>query len=212
MRPNSGTAAHRVLVGDGSAVRVEQAHRVLADGGEGVGLAHADDSECGDPGQQQHRRDHQERARAPASGRLPGLSLRLRCGHGCGRQVERRVLGEDPFVQPAQLGAGLDADLLHERRARLPIRLQRLGLPPGAVEREHPLAVKAFTQRVLGDQPVELAGQLGVAPGRQVGVNRHLGGAQAQVLEAPDLGSGERLVGKVRQRLTPPQRQRVARP
>ena len=114
-------------------------------------------------------------------------------------------------MQPAQLGAGLDADLLHERRPRLPIRLQRLGLPPGAVEREHPLAVQAFTQRVLADQPVELAGQLGVAPGRQVGVDRHVGGAQPQILEAPDLGCGERLVGQVRQRLAPPQRQRLAR-
>ena len=104
-------------------------------------------------------------------------------------QVERGVVGEDPLVQPAQLGAGLDADLLDERRARLPVRLQRLRLPPGAVEREHPLAVQALAQRVLGDQPVELADQLGVAPGRQVGVDRHLGGAQAQLLEAPDLDS-----------------------
>ena len=72
--------------------------------------------------------------------------------------------------------------------------------------------MQAFTQRVLGDQPVELAGQLGVAPGRQVGLDRHLGGAQPQVLEAPDLGSGERLVSEVRQRLAPPQRQRLARP
>ena len=114
-------------------------------------------------------------------------------------------------MQSAQLGAWLDADLLHERRPRLPVRLQRLRLPPGAVEREHPLAVQPFTQRVLADQPIELAGQLGVAPGRQVGLDRHLGGAQPQILEAPDLDSGERLVGQLRQRLAPPQRQRLAR-
>ena len=73
--------------------------------------------------------------------------------------------------------------------------------------------MQAFTQRVLGDQPVELACQLGVAPGRHVGVNRHFRRAQpAQIVEAPDLGSGERLVREVRQRLAAPQRQGLARP
>jgi hypothetical protein len=66
-----------------------------------------------------------------------------------------------------------------------------------AIEGEHPLAVQALAQRMLGHEPVELAGQLGVAPGRQVDVDRHLGCPQPQVLETADLSGGERLVGQV---------------
>ena len=48
-------------------------------------------------------------------------------------------------------------------------------------------------------------------PGREVGVDRGLRCPQPQLLEAADLGGGERLVGDVLQRVTVPQRQRVAR-
>ncbi len=70
----------------------------------------------------------------------------------------------------------------------------------------------ALAQGVLGGQRVELADHLGVATGLEIRVDRHLGGAQSQLLEAADLGGRERLLGQVRQRLAAPQRERVARP
>ena len=43
---------------------------------------------------------------------------------------------------------GLDADLLDERRARVAVGLERLGLPAGSVQREHALRVQALAQRL----------------------------------------------------------------
>ena len=57
-------------------------------------------------------------------------------------EVERGVLREDRVVEPAQLRPGLDADLLHQRRARLAVGLERLGLAPRPVQREHAAAVQ----------------------------------------------------------------------
>ena len=121
-------------------------------------------------------------------------------GVGRGGQIERRILGEDALVQLPEPGARLDPDPVDERRARVAVGLERLRLPPATVEREHPLAVDALAQRVLGGQRVQLADHLGVATGLDVGVDRHLGGAQAQPLEAAYLGGRERLLGEVGQR------------
>ena len=114
-------------------------------------------------------------------------------------------------MQPAQLRAGLDADLLHERRARAAVGLQRLRLPPGAIQREHQLPVQALAQRMLGDEPLELADQLAMAPVRELGVDRLRERGQPQLLQPPDLRRRERLVGDVGQRRAPPQRERLAR-
>ena len=58
---------------------------------------------------------------------------------------------------------------------------------------------------------VELADHLGVAPGLEVGVDRHLGSAQAQLVEAADLRGRERLARHVGERVAAPQRERLAR-
>ena len=104
-------------------------------------------------------------------------------------QVERGVVREDLLVQALQLGAGLDADLLDELRARGTVGGERLRLAARAIEREHPLGVQALAQRVRRDERVELGDHLGMPAGRQVRVDRHLGRAQAQLLEPADLGA-----------------------
>ena len=83
--------------------------------------------------------------------------------------LERGVLAQDRVLQAAELRAGLDADLLHQHAARLLIRLERLGLPPAAVQREHALRVQALAQGVLGDDRVDLARDLQVTAGGEVG-------------------------------------------
>jgi hypothetical protein len=52
---------------------------------------------------------------------------------------------------------------------------------------------------------------LAVPPCRQIGVDRALGRAQPQPVEAPDLRGGEWLVGEVGERLAAPQGERLAR-
>ena len=112
-------------------------------------------------------------------------------------------------MHATQLRPRLDPDLLHQRAPRVAVGLQRLGLPPAAIQREHPLRVQPLAQRLLGHQRLELADHLAVPPGRQVTVDGQLDRGQAQLLQAADLRGGERLVGDVGQRRAAPQRQRL---
>ena len=114
-------------------------------------------------------------------------------------------------MQLAQRGSGLDADLLDERRSRLPVGLQGLGLAARPIQREHPLRLEPFAQRVARDEHLELAQDLAVAAGRQVAVDRALGRGQVQLLEAADLIGREGLLGDVGERCPAPQRERLAR-
>ena len=90
-----------------------------------------------------------------------------------------------------QRPAGLDPELLDQRPARVAVDVERLGLATRAVEREHELAAQALAQRVLGDQRLELADELGVAAERELGVDALLERRHAQLLEARDLRLGE---------------------
>ena len=65
-----------------------------------------------------------------------------------------------------------------------PVGGERVRLAPGAIEREHQLAAKALAQRLRGDQRLELADEVGVAPERELGLDPLLEGAPAELLEA----------------------------
>ena len=56
----------------------------------------------------------------------------------------------------------------------MPVRLQRVGLAAGAVQRQHPLAVQGLPQRLLEHEPLELADDLAVAARGEVEVDRQL--------------------------------------
>ena len=106
--------------------------------------------------------------------RRRGVELARELGRG-GLDVQRRVLAQDRVVQAPQLRPRLDADLLDERAPGVPIGLQRLGLAPAPVQREHPLRVQPLAQGVLGQQRIDLADDLLVAAGGEVGVDGQLG-------------------------------------
>jgi hypothetical protein len=80
-----------------------------------------------------------------------------------------------------------------------------------AVEREHPLRLQPFAQRVARDEHLELCENLEMAARRQVAVDRALGRGQVQLLEAADLAGRERLIGDIGERRPAPQRERLAR-
>ena len=163
--------------------------------------------------------DHHAGARAGASpapetaqlGELDVAPDQRGAGRLLTRRVERRVLAQDRLVQAAQLGAGLDADLLDQRGARAAVRLKGVGLAARAVEREHALRVQALAQRLLCQQGLDLRQHLAVAPGVEVVVDRDLGRGRAQILQTPDLRGGERLIGDIVQGRPVPQAQRLPR-
>src|SRR5919201_335613 len=142
-------------------------------------------------------------------GRRPSVELARQLA---GLELEGDILAQDRLVQPAELRAGLHADLIDQQPPRLAVRLQRLGLAPAPIQREHPLAAQALTQRMQGDQRLELRDEVGVTAERQIGVDPPLQGGGALLLEPGDLGLREALVGDVGQRRTTPQPERLPQP
>ena len=59
----------------------------------------------------------------------------------------------------AQGRAGLDAQLGIQHPPGVAERRQRLGLPPGPVQREHQLPAQPLAQRMLGHQLLQLRAQ-----------------------------------------------------
>jgi hypothetical protein len=126
----------------------------------------------------------------------------------CG--VQRRVLLEDPLLQGLEQGAGVEAEFLVERRARALVGLERFGLTPRPVQRQHPLSLQPLSQRMTFHQGIQLRDQGVVASQRELGLDAFLDRGEAKLLEPPHVGLGPRLVGEVRQRRAPPERQGLA--
>jgi hypothetical protein len=145
--------------------------------------------------------------RFAARERRRGLELRRQLR----REVQPRVLAQDRLLQAPQLRAGLDADRLDQHGARVAVGMQRRCLAAAAVQREHPQRVQPFAERLAGDQRVELADHVRVAPGGEVLADRLLDRPEPQLLEPADLERRERLGGDVVERRPAPQRERVAR-
>ena len=119
------------------------------------------------------------------------------------RELEAALLAQDRRVEALQLGARLDAELVDERLPRRRVHLERLGLPPGPVEREHQLRARALAKRVRSDERLELADELGVAAEGEVGVDPLLERREPQLLEARDLVLRERLERATRRAASP---------
>jgi len=95
-------------------------------------------------------------------------------------------------------------------RASALIDAQCFGLTPRAVEREHQLAAQALAQRMLTDQCLELANKRSASPERKIRVDSILQGGHARLLQTRQLALGERFIDEVRERLAPPQGQRIS--
>ena len=127
---------------------------------------------------------------------------------GAARQLERRVVLQDGLLQPPQLRPRLEADLLVEHPPRRGVGLERLGLPPRPVQRDHELRVEALAQRVAPHERPQLRHQRVVAPEREVGVDAQLERLLALLVELGQRRRGERLVLEVAQEPAAPQRER----
>ena len=106
--------------------------------------------------------------------------------------------------------ARLDAELVHEQAARLPVDLECVRLPARAVQSPHQLRAEALAQRMTTREPFELRNDFRVTAERQVRLDAPLEGAQPQLLEPLDLGLREGLVGEVCERRASPESQRLA--
>ncbi|HEX3455583.1 MAG TPA: hypothetical protein VHS03_13230 [Gaiellaceae bacterium] len=129
---------------------------------------------------------------------------------GCrdGRR-QRRVLRQDPLLEPAHLLRRLDSELLVEQAPQLAVRRQRVCLSPGAVEGKHEQRAQPLAERLLTHERLELGhctvGAAVVDSLLEVSLERD----QAQLAQPGDLRACERLVLDVEQRPPSPERQRL---
>ena len=126
-----------------------------------------------------------------------------------GRRIERGVLREDRGLQPSQLCARLDADLLDQRAARHTVGLERLRLPAAAVQSQHQLAMQVLAKRLLSDSGLQFGHQIRVPADRQLRFDARLERRPTPLLQAGDLGLRKRLIGKVGERRTAPEAERL---
>ena len=87
---------------------------------------------------------------------------------------------------------------------RVAVGLERFGLPPAAVEREHEMRHQLLARRVLRDEVLQLGHHVGVASGREVGLHARLQRRETLLFQSRDLGAGEGLGYEVGERRSPP--------
>jgi hypothetical protein len=102
-----------------------------------------------------------------------------------------------------------DPELLYQRATRGLIHLQRFRLAAPAVKRQHELTAQPLAQRLLGDQRLQLADEVAVAPSGQIRIDPILQRRNLQLPQASNRGLRPSLIGEVGQRRTPPQRERL---
>ena len=116
---------------------------------------------------------------------------------------------EDRALKLGKRPRRLDPELGDERLARRPIHLERLGLPPRAIEREHQQPAQALAQGVVPHERLEL-GEHGAVPAeRELGLEPLLERGEPQLLEPPDRRLRERLVRDVGERGAAPEAESV---
>ena len=116
---------------------------------------------------------------------------------------------EDRALKLGQRPRRLDPELGDERLARRPIHLERLDLPPRAIERDHQQPAKALAQGVVPHEHFEL-GERGAVPAEcELGLEALLERREPQLLQPSDRRLRERLVCDVGERSTAPESESV---
>ena len=113
-------------------------------------------------------------------------------------------------MQRARLLGRLEPPLLVERTAGRLVRVERLLLPPGAVQREHEEAAEPFAVGVLRGEPGRVGDRVVVAAELDLRLDPVLERGQPELVEAGDLALEERLEREVGERGPAPERERVA--
>ena len=121
--------------------------------------------------------------------------------------LERRILGRDLLLERPQFRAGRQPDLGQRVDCDL-IGAQGLGLPARAAQGEHQEALQSLPERMVDDQPLELADGEPMSTELQLGRPALLDRHQAQFLESLRLQEQRLQVVEIMQRRSAPLLQR----
>ena len=100
------------------------------------------------------------------------------------------VLPQDALAQGLQLGPGVEPELVGQARAGGGVGLECLGLPTGPVQRHHEQGAEALVERVGGDEGLQLADDLAVPAGGELGRDEDVERGEPQLLEPGHLQPG----------------------
>ena len=133
-----------------------------------------------------------------------------RAGASCGPlgPRQRGVLLQHAGLELLQRRRGLEAEGLDQGGASRPERLERLGLPAGAVERDHQLAAQPLVEWMLGHELLELGDELRAAAELELGFEALLRDRQANLAQPLDDRPRERLEHEIGERLAAPHGER----
>ncbi len=135
-----------------------------------------------------------------------------RNAHRSRGQVQRRVGGEDGVLQPLQLTARLDAQLVDHHPADLLVGLQCLGRPAGTVQCQHQLAMQPVPQRKLRHERDQLADELVMPAELQLQLQPVLDRRHPLLVQLGRRRAYQQAVDPVQRRTAPqPQRRTVIR-
>ena len=113
-------------------------------------------------------------------------------------------MGKDRPLERLERLAGLEAEVLGQQPTCLAIRIERLGLPPRSIQREHELRAQTLPQRVLSDRCLQLTHDAEMPAKCQLGLETLLERGQPELLEPSGLSLSERLIGELGQRRAAP--------
>jgi len=212
-RVEASQCGEQLAVGEGVGVAVGpgQGQRGLADAGWADHTGHGDRAfdtaavlNAVQPGQL-HVPAGERAGRGGQLGR-DDRAVDLPAGPGRRRQPQRRIVAQHLLVQLAQLGAGIDAQFLARVAMEPPIRDQRVDPTRRPVLGQHQQAEQPLPERMIVDQPAQLADHLGVPAQLQVGRDPLFHGDQPQLV---DVGLAGLLQLRAGQHRAAPQVQRL---
>ena len=119
------------------------------------------------------------------------------------------VLGEHVGIELAQLGTGINAELIGDETPCLPVSIERLRVTARAIKGSHQQQPQTFPERMIGKEPTQLLYDLGVAAAGELRRDPELGGIEAEFGQPFGLRLDQRRRRDVSQRASMPEHERL---
>ena len=121
-------------------------------------------------------------------------------------------MAQDRLLEILQHPGRLEPELVDERAPRVLVDRQRLGLPAGAIEREHERPARPLAEWMLANERLEFPDQTSVPAERELGLDPLLEGFELQLIEAEDLAGRKALRSEFAERPAAPERESFPKP
>ncbi|HEY7691916.1 MAG TPA: hypothetical protein VH816_06195 [Gaiellaceae bacterium] len=99
---------------------------------------------------------------------------------------------------------------MHEDATAGLVSLECIRLAPRSIQGEHQLLAEPLAQRMFDDQRLELTDELSVSSACELGLESILERREPHLVQPGDLDPGESIEREIRQRWSPPERERIA--